>query len=257
MSDVTITRDGSRAVLTIDRPNRRNALSGAVVDDLRAAFRTLAAEPDVEIVVLTGAGDVFSAGGDISDFQPDAGMLEMHHARGSYAELLLEMQRFPRPIVARVNGHALGGGFGLVLNCDLAVASLDATLGTPEVKVGLFPMMIMALISRTMGKKEAMELMLTGGKLDASRAVELGCINRAVPSDQLDAAVDELVDRVTSFSPAILRLGRKAYYETQDMTFEQALRTLHNELTITTMSEDAAEGIMAFLGRREPEWNGR
>lgn len=253
-----IAKSDGVTTLTLNRPERRNALSNAMIAALRDGFRAVAANRDTRVVILTGSGDKsFCAGGDLSDMSPADGMLDMHHQRSGYAELLLEMQRLPCPIVGRINGDALGGGFGLALGCDVAVAAQTARFGTPEVKLGLFPMMIMALIQRHVGRKAAMEMMLTGQRFDADRALALGCINYVVPAAELDAKVAELAHQIASFSPAILRLGRKAFYETQDMTFEQALRTLHNELTLATLSEDAAEGVMAFLGKREPDWKGR
>lgn len=259
MSEEILTDiDGKVATVTINRPNRRNALSGAVVGGLTETFRELSDNDDITVVVLTGAGDkAFCAGGDLMDQQMGGGALAMHEDRGGFAEMLLAMNQCAKPLIARVNGHALGGGFGLMLNCDIAVGSTNASFGTPEIKVGLFPMMIMAVIQRNIGRKKAMEMMLTGKRLSADEAVDYGIINYAVEPDELDDKVAELAERVAGFSPAILKLGRRAFYKTQDMSFEQALRTLHNELTINTLTEDAAEGIMAFIGKRDPEWKGK
>ncbi len=260
MSDnpVTVEKTDTVATVTIDREERRNALSQGTVHDLTAAFGDLSGDEQLRAIVLTGAGDkAFSSGGDLGDQQSGGGPLGMHKGRGGFADLLLAMNRCSKPIIARVNGKALGGGFGLALNCDLAVAASHAQFGTPEIKVGLFPMMITAVIQRNLARKHAMELMLTGERIGADRALEIGVVNRVADEGELDAAVDELVSKVASFSPAILGLGRQAFYDTQDMNFEEALRALQSELTINTLAEDAAEGIMAFMGKREPEWKGR
>lgn len=244
--------------LTINRPERRNALSSGVVTDLTEALRQADKDPNVRVVVLTGAGEkAFCAGGDLTDIQASEGMLGMHWARGAFAELLLTMHSLSKPIIARVQGQALGGGFGLALNCDLVVASTSASFGTPEIRVGLFPMMIMAVMVRNMGRKAAMELMMTGDRISADDAKTLGIVNRVVTPETLDAAVLELATKVAGFSPAVLRLGRQAFYKTQDMSFEEALRSLHNELSLNVLSEDASEGVMAFLEGRPPVWSGR
>ncbi|MBA2663830.1 MAG: enoyl-CoA hydratase/isomerase family protein [Bradymonadaceae bacterium] len=257
-AELLIEKANRVATVTINRPDRRNALSSAVIEALIEAFTTLSADDEVGVIVLTGAGDkAFCAGGDLGDQQGEAGLLGMHHARARFADLLLAATRSTRPIIARVNGLALGGGFGLMLACDLVVASEDALFGTPEIKVGLFPMMIMAVIQRNLGRKKAMELMLTGERIGASEALAIGAINYAVPAAELDARVLALAERIGAHSPAILRLGREAFYKTEDMGFEQALKTLQNELTINTLAEDAGEGIMAFLSKREPQWKGR
>ncbi len=246
------------ATVTINRPDRRNAMSNEVVERLTERIETLSDDEDVHVIVLTGAGDkAFCAGGDLGDQGGGGGMLQMHYERGGFADLLLTMNRCACPIVARVNGHALGGGLGLVLNSDIAVASTDADLGTPEIKLGLFPMMIISVIQRNMSRKRAMEMVLTGHKFPAEEAEQLDIVNYAVEPDELDEKVDELVDRINGFSPAILKLGRRAFYETQDMDFEEQLRSLHKDLTINTLTEDAGEGVMAFLQKREPEWEGK
>lgn len=246
------------AQVMIDRPERRNALSGEVVEELIASFVALGKREDVGVIVLTGAGEkVFCAGGDLGDQNMQSGALSMHHSRKSFMELMLAMQRCEKPIIARVNGHALGGGFGLALNCDLVVASDRATFGMPEIKVGLFPMMIMAVVRRNIGRKLTMEMMLTGDRVSAQVALEKGMINRAVSPEKLDEEVEALARKIAGHSPAILRLGRDAFYATQDMGFEQAIGYLQSQLTINTLAEDASEGIMAFLEKRDPQWKGR
>ena len=144
-----------------------------------------------------------------------------------------------------------------MLACDMAVASEDATFGTPEIKVGLFPMMIMTLIFKNIGRKRAMEMILTGERMDAAEAYRVGLVNRVVPAQELDAALAELAQRVASFSPAVLKLGRDAVYRTMDMQVDDALDYLRSQLTLNTMLEDAAIGIRAFLTKSKPEWKGR
>jgi enoyl-CoA hydratase/carnithine racemase len=259
------------ARVTINRPEARNALSPAVMDGLLAAFGRAAADPAVRAVVLTGAGErAFCAGGDLGGpgFKSDdpegqalrtlqKSNLERHHDRRSFADLFRAMNRLGKPLIARVRGHCLAGGFGLALGCDLVVASEDASFGTPEVKRGLMPMMIMATIFRNVGRKKGMELLLTGDRLSAAEAERLGLINHAVPVDQLDAKVDELLAKVLAMSPAVLRLGRDAFYAMQDMEFERALDYLQAMLTVNLASEDAVEGVRAFLEKRDPVWKGR
>jgi enoyl-CoA hydratase/carnithine racemase len=247
------------ARVTINRPEARNALSPAVMEGLLAAFGRAAADPEVRAVVLTGAGDrAFCAGGDLGGpgfAQKSA--LERHHDRRTFADLFRAMNRLGKPLIARVRGHCLAGGFGLALGCDLVVASDDSTFGTPEVKRGLMPMMIMATIFRNVGRKKGMELLLTGDRLTAAEAERFGLINHAVPAERLDATVDELLAKVLAMSPAVLRLGRDAFYAMQDMEFERALDYLQAMLTVNLASEDAVEGVRAFLEKRDPVWKGR
>jgi len=257
--DIVLTHiEDGIATMTINRPDRRNALSNALVQELIAEFEALSENDEVQVIVLTGKGDkAFCAGGDLMDQGGGGGVLEMHYERGGFADLMLTMNRCASPIVAKVDGDALGGGLGLVLNSDIAVASNEAELGTPEVKVGLFPMMIISVIQRNLPRKRAMEMVLTGKKWEAAEAEEIGIVNYAVEPDAIDEKIGELTEQINGFSPAILKLGRRAFYETQDMNFEEQLRSLHKDLTINTLTEDAGEGVMAFIENREPEWEGK
>ncbi len=246
-----------RATLTIDDPERRNPLSTAVMEGLRDSVRRAGADPEVRVLVITGAGDqAFSAGGDLSGGFVD-GPIALHQERGALADLFRALRRLGKPTVARVNGHALGGGFGLAAACDVVIAAEDATLGTPEINVGLWPMMITAVLQRTMPHRAALELMMTGRRISAAEARDLGAVSRVVPAAELDAAVDETVAALASRSPAVMQLGRDAFYAAADMDFDAALEHLQNGLTAVALTEDAAEGIAAFIQKRPPEWRGR
>jgi enoyl-CoA hydratase len=195
--------------VTIDRPDQRNAINPAVN---RALLETLAgarADAEVRVVVLTGAGDrAFCAGGDLAGMTPDGGAVDHHRDRATFAEVLLALRRLDKPVVARVNGHALAGGFGLALACDLVVAVEGATFGTTEVKVGMWPYMITTVITDHLGPKRTMELMLTGRRLTADQAHGWGLVNHVVPADELDAQVGEVCRELVALSPVVLSLGR-------------------------------------------------
>jgi enoyl-CoA hydratase/carnithine racemase len=246
------------ATITINRPERRNALSWTVMSELRTAFEAAKADADVRVVVLTGAGEkAFCAGADLTGMRADAGWAEVHDGRGELARLFRSMWELGKPIVARVRGYALAGGFGLCLACDFVVAADDAQFGTPEIDVGLWPYMITVPLMRSMPPKIALELMMTGRRVDAEEAARIGFVNRVVPVDGLDAAVDELTATLAAKSPAIMKLGRDSFYAVWDQSAEDALKLLHGMLTITSATDDAAEGIAAFAEKRAPVWKGR
>ncbi len=248
---------GARATITINDPDRRNPLTAEAMAELAEKTRRAVDDPEVRVIVITGAGDkAFSAGGDLSGgFVDDA--IGRHDERGALAEFFRVLRRGGKPAVARVNGHALAGGLGVAAACDVVIAVSDARFGVPEINVGLFPMMIAAVLQRCMPHRASLDLMLTGRLIEAEEARALGLVSQVVPRDELDATVDATVDLLTSKSPAVMRFGRDAFYGVQDLSFDVALDHAQAALTLVTMTDDAAEGVAAFRERREPRWAGR
>lgn len=245
------------ATVTIDRPDRRNAINPEVVRGLRDALDRAEADSSVRAVVLTGSGDrAFCAGGDLGGTTADS-KVGQHRERAGVGDLFARMRASRLPIVARVNGHALAGGFGLMLACDLVVAAEEAEIGMPEIDVGLWPFMVTAIVHRDVPRKVALDLMLTGRRIPASEGERWGFVNRVVPRDRLDAAVAELTASIASKSPLVSALGKASFYRAEDMTFEAGLDYLAGMLTVCLESEDALEGVTAFLQKRAPEWKGR
>jgi enoyl-CoA hydratase/carnithine racemase len=250
--------DGPVARLTIDREARRNALSWALVGELREALALAKADDNVRVIVLTGAGTVaFCAGADLEGMAAGDDFTDLHEGRGQLADLFRDLYGLGKPTIARVQGYALAGGFGLALACDLVVAADDAVFGTPEITLGLWPHMITVPMLRAMAPKRALELMLTGRRVDAREAERIGFVTQVVPVDELDAAVDELVAALASRSPLALQQGRDSFYAVWDQEVEASLRLLHPLLTITANTDDAVEGIAAFQEKRPPKWTGR
>lgn len=249
------------ATITINRPDRRNAMNGAVLEGMRASLESAKWDPEVRVVVLTGAGEkAFCAGADLEQTMPASsggGPVAAHYGRGVLAEVFRDIFSLGMPVVGRINGHALAGGFGLALAADILIASDNATFGTPEINVGLWPMMITTVMKRSMPPKVALELMMTGRRVSAAEAVERGFVNKVVPASDLDDAVAEVTRELASKSPATMRLGRDAFYATLDMPADQALGYLQAQLGVVAQTEDAVEGMTAFLQKREPEWKGR
>jgi enoyl-CoA hydratase/carnithine racemase len=252
--------DGPLGRITIDRPERRNAMSFQVMAELSEALASAKADEAVRVVVLTGAGEsAFCAGADLGGIGDGAagGPAAVHEARGRVAGLFRTLWALGKPTIARVRGYCLAGGFGLALACDFVIASDDATFGTPEIDVGLWPYMITVPLLRSMPPKKALELMLTGRRVGAEEAERMGFVNRVVAPGELDAAVDELAATLASKSPVVLRWGRESFYRALDMAGDEALDYLHAMLTVTTLTDDAREGLAAFAEKRKPEWTGR
>ncbi len=255
--EVLYAVDAGVARVTLNRPAKRNALTWELVALLREQLAVAKADADVRVVVLSGAGDkAFCAGADLGDMAGTT-LLEAHEARGGLAELFLDLWGLGKPTIARVKGYALAGGFGLALACDFVIAADDAQFGTPEIDVGLWPYMITVPLVRSMPPKKALELMLTGRRVGAEEAERLGFVNRVVPVDGLDAAVDELARTLAGKSPAVVKLGRDSFYDVWDRAAVDALAHLHPLLTLTTLTEDAQEGLAAFAEKRPPAWKGR
>ena len=246
------------ATVTLNRPEQRNPLGPQMLRDLVAALDAAKADDSVRVVVLTGAGDkAFCAGADLSSFAADAGEVERHDGRGLFVDLFLTIERLGKPLVGCVNGHALAGGFGLALCCDLLVAAEDATFGTPEIKVGVWPMMIMSIVTRNLGRKRALELFMTGERIDAATALDWGFVNRVVPRSEVRERTQAWAVEIAGWSPLVMRLGRDAFYATDGLDFEAALRYLQAQLTVVSLSDDFREGVTAFLEKRAPRFRGR
>ena len=242
--------------ITLNRPDKRNPIGPLTCGELVHALARARDSDAVRVVVLTGAGTVFSAGGDLAQMSapgaPAAGIVP-----ASFTQLFPAMHALGKPIVAMVNGPALAGGLGLVVACDLVVASAMATFGLTEINLGLWPMMITAEIVRSIGRKKALELMLTGERIDAREAERIGLVNRVVEPADLEAKTSELAAALAEKSPAALRLGLSAFYSTQDLDFVPALAVLEQELFKVLGTEDAREGIAAFLQKRKPVYKDR
>ncbi|HZS13129.1 MAG TPA: enoyl-CoA hydratase-related protein [Candidatus Dormibacteraeota bacterium] len=246
------------ATITLNQPEKRNPLGGAMLHDIIAALDEAKRDEGVRVVVLTGAGDkAFCAGADLSGFGGDVTEVQKHLGRGAFVDMFLAIQKLGKPLIGCVNGHALAGGFGLALACDMVVAADTATFGTTEINVGLWPMMIMAIITRQLPPKRCMELFMTGKRITADQALEWGLVNSVVPLAEVRAEAFRLALTLAGKSPVIMKLGRDAFFDVDGLGYEAALRHLQSQLTLVTLTEDSVEGITAFLEKREPNFKGR
>jgi enoyl-CoA hydratase/carnithine racemase len=249
-----VTPGEGTVTLALHNPARKNAIGVRMVNELLYAIEDAHADESVRSIVLTGSGDAFSAGGDFA--QMTAGADDLPH-RGDYADLLMAVTRAEKPVVARVNGVAMGGGLGLVAASHFAIASDDAKLGTPEINVGLFPMMIMAVLARVVPRRRLLEMMLFGERLSAIEARDVGLVGKVVAAADLDDAVAVITSQIASKSPSTIKLGLRAYADQADLELERALPMLRDRLAECLATDDAREGLTAFLEKRTPQWTGK
>lgn len=254
--EVLLETRGQALWLTINRPDKRNALHAGVIAGLRDGLRQAHADANVRAIVLTAAGEkAFCAGGDL---QPGKGFVfDFSRPSVDYADLLREAQSATLPIIARVNGSCMAGGMGLLCMADMAVAADHALFGLPEVKVGVFPMQVLSLLQDLVPRRLVREWALTGEPFDAAQALEAGLLNHVVPMAQLDAKVDWLLDRLTGKSPTAIRRGKYAMRAIEAMSFEQAIAYTESQIGLLALTEDAREGLAAFNEKRPPVWSGR
>ncbi|MCT2275428.1 MULTISPECIES: enoyl-CoA hydratase [Dietzia] len=252
---VLVEDAGPIARVTLNRPERRNPLSLQMMREATAAIRALGDDPDCRVVVLTGSGPALSAGHEISEMV-ERTLEQEREVFSVCVELMESIQAIRQPVIAEVQGHAVAAGCQLVATCDLAVAVDTARFGTPGVKIGLFCSTPMVAVSRNIGRKRAMQMLLTGETIDATTAVEWGLINEAVPADRLRARVDELATQIADASPLTLEIGKQAFYRQIDLPQDEAHREMAETMATNAVTCDAQEGMSAFLEKRTPQWRG-
>jgi enoyl-CoA hydratase len=246
------------ATVTLDQPETRNALSNELLGELIDAFEKARADDGVRCVVLTSSHDkVFSSGANLAGFAADVPLVHKHLGSGRFPALFRLIGELGKPTICAANGHVLAGSLGIALACDLVIAKEGATFGTPEINVGAFPFMIMALIYRNVPRKKTNELLLLGERIDGHEAERLGIVNKVVAAEDFDATVADWAGKLAAKSPLIMRLGKDAMFRQQDMAFADALDYLRSQISLAMSTEDLVEGVQAFFEKREPEWKGR
>jgi enoyl-CoA hydratase/carnithine racemase len=257
----TVTYDVAEngvATIALNQPETRNALSPEVLSDLRDALMAARDDEAVRCVVLASTHEkVFSSGGNLAGFAAEVPLIHKHFGTELFPSVFRLLGELGKPSICAAGGHVLAGALGLALACDLIIAREGARFGTPEINVGVFPFMIMALIYRNVPRKKTNELLLLGEQIDAREAERIGIVNRVVAPEEFDAAVADWADRLARKSPLMIRLGKDAMFRQLDMPFIDALDYLRSQLSLAFSTEDIVEGVTAFFEKRDPVWKGR
>ena len=253
---ILVERDTPVATITMNRPEKRNALSSEMMRELNDALRALSAEPDVRAIVLAANGPAFSAGHDLRELV-DGDINRYRAVFDLCTELMETIQAIPQPVIARVHRIATAAGCQLVATCDLAVAAEEATFGTPGVKIGLFCTTPMVALSRAIGRKRALQMLMTGKPISAETAADWGLVNTVVPADELESATRDLALSIASASSLTVALGKQAFYTQIDLDQPKAYAYAKEVMSMNAMAADAQEGMCAFIEKRKPTWTGK
>jgi enoyl-CoA hydratase/carnithine racemase len=250
--------DAGVATIALDQPETRNALSDELLGELIGALEGARDDPDVRCVVLTSTHEkVFSAGANLGGFAAEVPLVHKHFATERFPRIFALLGQLGKPSICAANGHVLAGALGIALACDLIVAREGVRFGTPEINVGVFPFMIMALIFRNVPRKKCTEMLLLGEQISAEEAERIGIVNKVVPESEFDDAVRDWAEKLAGKSPALMKLGKDAIFRQQDMALAEAFDFLRGQLTLALSTDDIQEGVRAFFEKREPEWKGR
>ncbi len=250
---LSCTVAGGVAEIRVSRPERRNAFTDTMYKELASWLFDLDADPAVRCIVIRGTNGIFTSGSDVTCFR-DRTPLERERHFQLVADLVTAPSRIGKPVIAAVQGIALGGGTGLTASCDLAIAEEGAVFGLPEIKVGFWPCTISPVVARAIGPRKAFEMALLGERYDAEQAASIGLVNRVVPAGSFDAEVKAVADRIASFSAVAVQMGKRYFQQSLDLEFEKAVRFMGRAMALSSTTEDAQEGISAFLEKRQPQW---